>query len=126
MRFIANENIPGPIIQALRDLGHDVASVRASMPGADDRVVLAHAQAEQRIVVTSDTDFGELAFRSRIPVECGVILVRLDWTNPDADNQVVINALTSRESWSGIFAVVERDRIRVRPLVHSGVTPSSE
>lgn len=71
MRFIANENIPGPVIQALRDRAHDVVSVKESIPGADDRVVLARAQAEQRIVLTSDTDFGELAFRSRLPASAG-------------------------------------------------------
>jgi predicted nuclease of predicted toxin-antitoxin system len=96
------------------------------MPGAGDRMVLALAQAEQRIVLTADTDFGELAFRSRLPAECGVILIRIDWTNPDNDNQVVINALTSRDSWSGNFAVIERDRIRIRPLPSGDATPPAK
>ena len=125
MRFIANENIPGPVVQALRDRAHDVLWVKERMPGADDRTVLALAQAEQRVVLTLDTDFGELAFRSRLPAECGVILVRLDWTNPTTDNDVVINALTSRDDWSGSFAVIERDRVRLRPLPSAGATPSS-
>src|SRR6266550_3470240 len=98
MRFIANENISGPIVRALCDQAHDVVWVKESMPGAADRAVLALAQAEQRIVLTMDTDFGELAFRSRLSAECGVILIRLDWTNADDDNQVVIRALTSRDN----------------------------
>ena len=52
MRFIANENIPGPVVQALRDRAHDVLWVKERMPGADDRTVLALAQAEQRVVLT--------------------------------------------------------------------------
>ena len=32
------------------------------------------------------------------------------------DNQTVVTALTSRDDWSGIYAVVERDRVRIRPL----------
>ena len=86
----------------------------------------AFAQAEQRVVVTADTDFGELAFRSRLPADCGVILIRLDSTNPAADNEVVIEALISRDSWSGIFAVVERDRLRLRPLPSAGTKSSLE
>ena len=116
MRLLANENVPGPVVAALRQGGHDVFYVKESMPGAEDPVVLALAQAEHRVVVTSDTDFGELAFRSGLPAECGVVLLRLDWTNPDADNQAAVAALTSRDDWSGVFAVVERDRIRIRPL----------
>jgi predicted nuclease of predicted toxin-antitoxin system len=116
MRFLANENIPDAVIDALRDQGHDVACVKVSLPGAEDRVVLALAQAEQRVVLTLDTDFGELAFRSQLPAECGVVLVRLDWNNPTDDNDAIVRALTSRESWTSTFAVIERDRVRLRPL----------
>jgi predicted nuclease of predicted toxin-antitoxin system len=126
MRFIANENTPGPAVQALRNRSHDVIWVKERMPGTDDRAVLALAQAEQRVVLTLDTDFGELAFRSRLPAECGIILIRLSWTNPNADNEVLTHALTSRDSWAGTFAVVERDRIRVRPLPDVDATSSSE
>ena len=79
-------------------------------------MILEIAQRERRVVVTSDTDFGELAFRSGLPATCGVVLIRLDWTDPDADNQAIVAALISRDDWSGIFAVVERDRVRTRPL----------
>jgi hypothetical protein len=50
------------------------------------------------------------------PAQCGVILIRLDWMDPDADNLAIVTAVTSRNDWSGVFAVIERDRIRVRPL----------
>ena len=123
MRFLANENVPGPVVAALRERGHDVAWIKESMPGAEDPAVLALAQAEQRVVVTSDTDFGELAYRSRLPAQCGVILIRLDWTEPDGDNQAVVAALTSRDTWAGLFAVVERDRVRLRPLPPPAATP---
>jgi predicted nuclease of predicted toxin-antitoxin system len=116
MRFLADENVPGPAVAALRGRGHDVFWIKESMPGADDPVVLELAQRERRVVVTADTDFGELAFRSGLPAQCGIVLIRLDWTDPDADNQAVATALTSRDDWSGVFAVVERDRVRIRPL----------
>src|SRR5438105_3553098 len=67
MRFLANENVTGTVIQELRQRGHDVLSVKESMRSEEDDVILARAQAEQRIVVTHDKDFGELAFRSQLP-----------------------------------------------------------
>lgn len=116
MRILANENLPRPVVTALRDAGHDVVWVRESMPGAADSEVLAVAQTGHRVVLTADLDFGELAFRSGLPAQCGVVLIRLDWNDPAADNLAIVTAVASKSDWSGVFAVVERDRIRVRPL----------
>ena len=52
-------------------------SVKESMRSVQDDVILSRAQAEQRVVVTHDKDFGELAFRARLPASCGVVLFRL-------------------------------------------------
>jgi hypothetical protein len=71
---------------------------------------------KQRAVVTSDTDFGELAYRSRLPAQCGVVLIRIDWTQPDGDNQVVVAALTSRDSCSGLFAEAQQVRAHIKAL----------
>ncbi len=116
MRILANENFPGPIIRALREKGHDVASVKETMRGASDREVLARAQIEERLVVTFDKDFGELAFRSSLPAKSGVILFRLSGPSPEIDNARALAALDYALEWSGNFAVVTDDRIRVRPL----------
>ena len=116
MRFVADENVPSAVVIELRQLAHDVTSIKETSPGAEDSIVLAIAQAEERVVLTCDTDFGELAFRSGLPAACGVVLIRLDWADPAADNACVMAALISRGSWAGVFAVVERDRLRVRPL----------
>jgi predicted nuclease of predicted toxin-antitoxin system len=116
MRFLADENVPGPAVGALRGHGHDVLWIKEVMPGAEDPVVLDLAQREQRVVVTADTDFDELAFRSGLPARCGIVLLRLDWTHPETDNHTIANALASRDDWAGVFAVVEQDRVRIRPL----------
>lgn len=77
MRVLANENFPLDAVEALRAAGHDVGLIRSESPGVSDTVVLARAVAEQRVLVTFDKDFGDLAFHSRLPVGCGVILFRL-------------------------------------------------
>jgi len=116
MRILVNENVSRTVIQSLRDHGHDVLSVKESLRGEKDPVILARAQTEQRIVITHDKDFGELAFRSSLPAECGVILLRLEGDNPDADNERALQAIESRSDWTSHFSVVTADRIRMRPL----------
>ena len=41
MRLLTNENVALSVIRRLREVGHDVLSVKESMTGADDRAVLA-------------------------------------------------------------------------------------
>jgi predicted nuclease of predicted toxin-antitoxin system len=77
MRLLANENFPGDAIAALRKAGHDVIWVRIDAPGISDPEVLAWAQAEDRILITFDKDFGELAFRAKLPATCGIIWFRI-------------------------------------------------
>jgi predicted nuclease of predicted toxin-antitoxin system len=123
VRFLVNENVTRTVIQELRQRGHDVLSVKESMRSEPDDAILARAQAEGCVVVTHDKDFGELAFRSGLPASCGVILLRLSGSDPDADNRRVLEAVESRTDWAGHFSVVTDDRIRMRPLPSVPPTP---
>ncbi len=116
MRILANENFPGDAVEALRQQGHDVAWVRTDAPGSSDQAVLQRAQAEDRIVVTFDKDFGELAFRVKLPASCGIILFRISTASPQQVARAAVAALESRTDWAGNFSVVEDRRIRVTPL----------
>jgi predicted nuclease of predicted toxin-antitoxin system len=116
MRILANENISGTVIRLLRQGGHDVLSAKESMRGQADAEVLDRARRDGRVLVTHDKDFGELAFRSRLPAECGVILFRLDGRDPDADNRRILETIEAGNEWAGHFAVVTDHEIRIRPL----------
>jgi predicted nuclease of predicted toxin-antitoxin system len=116
VQLLLDENMPGSVIAEPRKRGHDVLSVKESLRGADDAVILARAQVESRVVVTQDKDFGELAFRSGLPATCGVILLRLAGDDPDADNRRIVALVESRTDWSGVLAVATEKRVRVRPL----------
>jgi predicted nuclease of predicted toxin-antitoxin system len=117
IHFLVNENVPRTVIQELRLRGHDVLSVKESLRGETDDVILARAQMEQRIVVTHDKDFGELAYRFQLPAFCGVILFRLQGSDPNVDKQRILDAVESRTDWVGHFSVVTDIRIRMRPLL---------
>ena len=72
MRLLANENFPGAAVTALEAAGHDVVWVRTAAPGTTDRDVLAWAAREERVLLTFDKDFGELARGSALPRTCGL------------------------------------------------------
>ncbi|NCO41503.1 MAG: hypothetical protein COZ06_15190 [Armatimonadetes bacterium CG_4_10_14_3_um_filter_66_18] len=116
MRFLADENVSSTVIGGLRATGAEVLAVKESMRGARDVDILRRAQAEGRIVVTHDKDFGELAYRLRLPADSGVVLFRLSGDSPERDNWRVLAVLQSRDDWEGHFSVVADDRIRMRPL----------
>jgi predicted nuclease of predicted toxin-antitoxin system len=116
MRVIANENVTGTVVRKLRQHGHDVLSVKESMQGADDRSILQRAETDLRLIITQDKDFGELAYRYRLPASCGIVLFRLSGVDSSTDNQRMFDVIESRSDWIGRFSVVTNRRIRMRPL----------
>lgn len=116
MKILANENFPGDTVAALRAAGHDVLWARTDMAGSDDDAILQRAQAEERLVLTFDKDFGNLAFQWGLPATCGVILMRLVIQSPEVATTRTLEALHGRDDWRGKFAVIDEHRIRLRPL----------
>jgi len=61
MRFLVDNPVSPVVAEALRRNGHDAVHVLDyKLQAAADDVILARASDEDRIVVTSDTDFGLL------------------------------------------------------------------
>jgi len=116
MRFLANENFPGDAVAALRSAGHDVTWVRTAAPGMGDADILAWAERDSRILLTFDKDFGELAWRARLPSACGVVLFRLTMPKPAVVGEALAAALQQRSDWAGNFSVVQPGRVRMRKL----------
>lgn len=116
MRLLANENLPRVAVEALRARGHDVVWVRTDRPGSLDPDILAWANAEERVLLTFDKDFGELAFRRRLGAQCGVILLRFSATSPVRVTELLLAALEARTDWVGHFSVIEEGRIRMTAL----------
>jgi hypothetical protein len=115
MRFLANENVPGPLIQALINAGCDVAWVRTISPGIPDGDVLALAARENRVLVTFDKDFGEIARGADLPATCGVVLFRMPMP-PFRNAARLADLIVSRDDWAGHFSIIEPGRVRTRPL----------
>lgn len=115
-RFLADENFPGDAVRGMRDRGLDVAWVCEDQSGAADDKVLSRSQAEQRVLLTFDKDFGELVFRRGVHCSAGVVLFRIKLPSPDWTVAMVLTSLLSRDDWQGMFSVVEPGRVRMSAL----------
>jgi predicted nuclease of predicted toxin-antitoxin system len=116
MRLLANENVPKASVDALRALSFDVAWIREDAPGSTDRAVVARAVLEDRILLTLDKDFGELAFRAGLPATSGVVLVRVSPPLADRVTALALMALRSGRPVRGMFIVAEETGLRERAL----------
>ena len=113
--LLADENVPGETVAALRQDGHNVAWVAEDAPSSSDVEVIRRARSEDRLVLTFDKDFGTLVFHSRQRV-AGVILVRVPAPSPGRVTRAVMTAIRGRSDWAGHFSVIEEGRIRMSPL----------
>lgn len=76
IKFLVDECMGSKVSDWLENKGYDVAFVGDIMRAAKDYAVLDKALSENRIVITSDKDFGELVFSKHL-THCGIILIRL-------------------------------------------------
>ena len=102
----------------MREAGHDaIHVVECDLAGAPDDQVLARADVGRRILLSADTDFGEILARS-LNVTPSVILVR----RPDRSAKALVSVLLANivglteDLTSGAFIVITTDRIRIRNL----------
>jgi len=116
MKLLADENIPASVVRVLARDGHDIAWIRSEAPGISDGEVMRLAHQQNRIILTYDKDFGELAVRDTICPCRGIILLRIPQKNPDWVAGYIREVILSRQDWEGHFSVIEEERIRMRPL----------
>jgi predicted nuclease of predicted toxin-antitoxin system len=116
MRLKLDENLPAEVAGDLRDRGHDVETVaEEGLAGRADRLVVAAARRERRILITLDKGIRGrpgTASRERRPP---IVLIRLRRVGAKAVRAASIRAveeLAVRETFA--MAVVTDAAIRVR------------
>lgn len=119
MKFLVDNCLSPEVAEALRRGGHDAVHVRDYELGhASDDEVLDRGVAEDRVLVSADTDFGGLlaARGSTVP---SVILYRRQGRRRPVEQVVVL--LTNlpaiqADLMAGAVVVIDNDRVRVRRL----------
>ena len=116
MRWLVDECVDAGLVAHLRSAGHDVVYMAEAAPAANDKDVMLRAQAEGRVLLTDDKDFGDLVFRRGEPIP-GVVLLRIDPAMHDL-KRARLDAAIKRfgENLRGRYSIVEEARFRTRPL----------
>ncbi len=112
MRFLLDENTEYRVALFLRDQDHDVTAIAHDYPHAlADHDVLAIAHQEQRILITSDRDFGHLVAKQRRP-HAGVLYFRLPASTAELKIARLSDVLVSHKDQLDQFLVVTGTRVR--------------
>ena len=117
MRLLADENIPLETVRALRDEEHDVYSATESGPGTPDLALIERAVREERLILTFDRDFGELAVRGPTKPKAGVLLLRIIPKDANEVTTLVLDLLARADiQWRDRISVVDNVHVRQRRI----------
>ena len=114
MKLLLDSCVWGKAKEQLAAAGHDVlwAGDWAEDPG--DEEILARANAEGRVLITLDKDFGELAVIMERP-HCGILRLVNYGAREQARVALRVIARHGEELTSGAIITAEASRLRIRP-----------
>ena len=119
MRFLVDNALSPALASRLQQAGHDALHVREiGLHQSDDDVILNRAAADDRIVVSADTDFGTL-LATRSMSKPSVILFRGQGSRtPEALARAIVSNLPQLVDVldSGSVVTFEPSRVRIRAL----------
>ena len=114
MRLLADENLPKPMVEALRAHGNDVLWARTNFPGWKDAALLDFAESEARIMLTLDKDFWQIAVQRRVPLEqSGVVLFRAHPAIPAKLDPLVRAFVDAERPWIGHVSIIASSGIQM-------------
>ena len=119
MKFLVDECVGPSVAKWLLQNSYDTISIYDDMTGIDDDSVLKKAFLENRILITSDKDFGEMIFKNK-KQHCGVLLLRLIDEKPSNKIHVLKDTLKNySQDLFGNFVVVTEKTVRIIKLSFS-------
>jgi predicted nuclease of predicted toxin-antitoxin system len=113
LKFLADENVPLLIVGRLRQAGHDVEAVAETSCGATDSALLGRPDISDFVLITFDSDFGELIFAKGLPCPAAIIYTRLNRAAPRYIADQIL-ALIEEGLSMGHMIVISKDGVRTR------------
>ena len=129
MRFLVDANLSPRVAIALTAGGHDAIHVfDVDLATASDRTILEAAFAGDRIIVSSDTDFGALLAQHEHQKPSFILLRHLNDVTPDTHAQLLLANIptVADDLEAGAVVTIDGTRIRVRrlPILRGAVSTS--
>ncbi|MFW6309481.1 MAG: DUF5615 family PIN-like protein [Prolixibacteraceae bacterium] len=119
MKFLANENFPAPGIFLLRNKNIDVISIAENFQGATDEKVIKLAIEEKRIILTHDSDYGELIFNHGFRPQEGVVYFRLLNFEPVTPAKILLELISKKIIFKNQLTVIDEKSVRQRSFRES-------
>lgn len=119
MKFLLDQNVSPALVGLLADADHLAEHVRdLGMREAPDDVVLAAARDADAVLISSDTDFGELLARSNANEPSVILLRRQEGRRASEIASLIVANLqaVADDLTSGAIVVLDDDRVRIRSL----------
>lgn len=117
MKFLIDADCPRVLGSHLKTAGHEVQDIRDIKPTATDQEIYELIKKESFILITRDTDFGNI-LRYPVTPTCGIILLRVYLLSVD-EIILLINDLLSRipeKDLFGSLTIAQKGRYRVRKI----------
>ena len=116
MRFLANENFPYTSFKLLKAKGWDITHITDANRGISDEEVMEIAIMESRIIITFDSDYGELVFNKEYN-PLGVIYLRISDFSPSYPAELLEDLIiTDKLNTANLFTVIDESQIRQRKI----------
>lgn len=119
MRFLVDQNLSSLVADGLVGAGHDAVHAESlGLARAEDPVIFRRAVEEDRVIVSADTDFGDLLVMQGA-LKPSVVLIRR--AGDRRAGQVLALLLANLPAFEtdlevGAIVVLNRDRVRIRRL----------
>jgi predicted nuclease of predicted toxin-antitoxin system len=125
MRFLVDANLSPRVATLLSGEGFESIHVGdVDLLTATDQAILDYAAANGLVIISADSDFGELLAVSRGAVRPSVVLLRsADRLTPDQQAAILVAnlAAVADELKTGALVSIARGRVRIRSLPILGV-----